>query len=390
MRYNFDEIIDRRNSDSIKWGQLKELYGDDEVLPLWIADMDFRSADEIIEAIKDRADHGVFGYIYMKDSFYQSIIDWVKRRFNWEIKKEWILFTPGVVMGFNIGVRELVDKGDKVLVQPPVYPPFYRVLDNNGRVPLENPLKHDGERYVMDFEDLEEKAADSSLIMLCNPHNPVCRVWTREELDRLGQICVENDITIISDEIHCDFTLKGVEHTPMASLSKELEQQTITLMAPSKTFNIAGLTTSVAIIPNEELREKYTKALEAMEVGNPTIFGALALETAYKHGEEWLDEVMVYVEDNIDYAIQYIKENIPEIKVDRPDGTYLLWLDFRSLNKSNDEIEKALIEEGKVALNDGRPYGTGGDGFFRLNIGCPRSILKDGLQRIEKAVKGMK
>ncbi|HLS53004.1 MAG TPA: MalY/PatB family protein [Tissierellaceae bacterium] len=390
MRYNFDEIIDRRNSDSIKWGQLEELYGDEDVLPLWIADMDFRSADEIVEAIKERADHGVFGYIYMKDSFYQSIIDWVKRRFNWEIKKEWILFTPGVVMGFNIGVRELVDKGDKVLVQPPVYPPFYRVLDNNGRVPLENPLKHDGERYVMDFEDLEEKAADSSLIMLCNPHNPVGRVWTREELDRLGQICVENDITIISDEIHCDFTLKGVEHTPMASLSKELEQQTITLMAPSKTFNIAGLTTSVAIIPNEELREKYTKALEVMEVGNPTIFGALALETAYKHGEEWLDEVMVYVEDNIDYAIQYIKENIPEIKVDRPDGTYLLWLDFRSLNKSNDEIEKALIEEGKVALNDGRPYGTGGDGFFRLNIGCPRSILKDGLQRIEKAVKGMK
>lgn len=390
MRYNFDEIIDRRNSDSIKWGQLEELYGDEDVLPLWIADMDFRSADEIVEAIKERADHGVFGYIYMKDSFYQSIIDWVKRRFNWEIKKEWILFTPGVVMGFNIGVRELVDKGDKVLVQPPVYPPFYRVLDNNGRVPLENPLKHDGERYVMDFEDLEEKAADSSLIMLCNPHNPVGRVWTREELDRLGQICVENDITIISDEIHCDFTLKGVEHTPMASLSKELEQQTITLMAPSKTFNIAGLTTSVAIIPNEELREKYTKALEAMEVGNPTIFGALALETAYKHGEEWLDEVMVYVEDNIDYAIQYIKKNIPEIKVDRPDGTYLLWLDFGSLNKSNDEIEKALIEEGKVALNDGRPYGTGGDGFFRLNIGCPRSILKDGLQRIEKAVKGMK
>lgn len=390
MKYNFDEIVDRKNSDSYKWAHLDELYGDEEILPMWIADMDFKSADEIIEALKERAEHGVFGYIKRSDSFYQAIIDWVKRRFDWDIKQEWILFTPGVVSGFNIGVRELTDEGDRVLVQPPVYPPFYRVLENNNRSANENPLKRDGERFVMDFEDLEKNAGDSKLLILCNPQNPVGRVWTEEELTKLGQICIEKDITIISDEIHSDFPLKGYTHTPMAKISKELEDRTITLMAPSKTFNIAGLVTSFAIIPNEDLRESYQKAIDAMEIDGTSIFGAIGLEVAYNHGEEWLDQVMDYIEDNIDFTLAYIKENIPEIKVDRPDGTYLMWLDFRALGKSADEIEEALLKVGKVALNDGRPYGSGGDGFFRLNIGCPRSILQDGLKRIEKAVESLR
>ncbi len=387
MKYNFDEIVDRKNSDSIKWGNLEELYGDEEVLPMWIADMDFRSADEIIDALKERVEHGVFGYIYRQDSFYDAIINWVKERFNWEIKKEWILFTPGVVMGLNIGVRELIEKGEKVLVQPPVYPPFYRVLDNNGRLAHNNPLKHDGEKFVMDYEDLENNIGDTKLMLLCNPQNPVGRVWSREELERLGNICLENDITVISDEIHSDFTLKGVKHTPMASISKELEDRTITLMAPSKTFNIAGLVTSVAIIANEKLREVYQNTIAAMEIDATTIFGALGLEVAYNKGGQWLEEVMVYIEDNIDYAIDYIRKNIPEIKLDRPEGTYLLWLDFNSLNKTADEINEALIKVGKVALNDGRPYGKEGDKFFRLNVGCPRSILEEGLKRIEKTIR---
>ena len=264
MKYNFDEVIDRSNSDSTKWGNLVELYGDKDILPLWIADMDFKSSNEIIQAFKDRAEHGVFGYAYRSDSFYNAIINWVKKRFNWEIKKEWILFIPGVVMGLNIGVRELVKEGENVLVQPPVYPPFFRVLDNNNRVANSNPLKHNGVKFVMDYEDLERRAPGTKLMMLCNPQNPVGRVWTKEELTRLGDICIKNDITIISDEIHCDFTLKGFKHTPMASISKELEQRTITLMAPSKTFNIAGLVTSVAIIPNEELRNIYQRAIEVL------------------------------------------------------------------------------------------------------------------------------
>jgi len=390
MKYNFDELVDRRNSDSVKWRELEEFQGEKDVLPMWVADMDFKSSDEIIEALKTRVEHGVFGYPYIDDSFYESIINWIKNRYNWEIKKEWILFTPGVVMGLNIGVRELVEEGEKVLVQSPVYPPFYRVVNNNKRIVNNVPLIHNGEKFVMDYENLEKKIDDDTkLMMLCSPHNPVGRVWTKEELIKLGDICINNNIIIISDEIHCDLTLKGHKHIPLASISKELEERTITLMAPSKTFNIAGLHTSVAIIPNENLRNKYSRAIEIMEIGNISIFGALALETAYNHGGQWLKEVMEYIESNIDFAIDYINKNIPEIKVHKPEGTYLLWLDFRSLNKSSDEISEALIKNGKVYLNDGRPYGPGGEGYFRLNIACPRAILEDGLNRIEKAVKSL-
>lgn len=388
MKYNFDEIIDRRNSDSVKWSELEGFNGEKGILPMWVADMDFKSADEIIETFRARVEHGVFGYPYIGDSLYESIINWVKNRYNWEIKKEWILLIPGVVMGLNIGVRELVGEGENVLVQSPVYPPFYRVVNNNKRVVNNVPLIHNGEKFVMDYENLERKIdGDTKLMMLCSPHNPVGRVWAEEELIKLGDICRKNDITIISDEIHCDLTLKGYKHMPLASLSKELEQRTITLMAPSKTFNIAGLNTSVAIIPNENLRYKYNRAIEIMEIGNISIFGALGLEVAYNHGGQWLKEVMEYIEDNINFATEYINKNISEIKVVRPEATYLLWLDFRALNKSPDEINDALIKVGKVFLNDGRPYGIGGEGFFRLNIACPRTILEDGLNRIEKVVK---
>ena len=390
MKYNFDEIVDRKPTNAKKWNNLEEIYGHKDMLAMWIADMDFKSADEIIEALKKRVEHGIFGYVDMEDSFYDAVISWAKYRYDWEIKKEWILFTPGVVIGLNIGVRELVDEGDKVLVQPPVYPPFYDVLENNGRILSENLLVDDGEKFVIDYEDLEEKLSDGTkLMMLCNPQNPVGRVWTKEELSKIGEIAIKNDVTIISDEIHGDLTLKGVKHVPLASISKELEERTITLMAPSKTFNIAGLVTSVAIIPNKELRDVYAKAIEAMEVDNLSIFGAVGLEVAYNEGKEWLDQVMEYIESNIDYSIDYINKNIPEIKVYKPEGTFLLWLDFKNTNKTADEVEDALLNVGRVILNDGRPYGTGSDGYFRLNIACPRSILEDGLKRIEKAVDSL-
>lgn len=390
MKYNFNEVVDRKGSDSKKWNHMEEHFGTNDILPLWVADMDFKSADEIIYALKERVDHGIFGYTWGQDSTYDALINWAKKRYNWDIKKEWIMFTPGVVTGFNIGVRELVNEGEKVLIQPPVYPPFYRVMENNNRIVNENPLINNGKRFEIDYEDLEKKIdEDTKLTILCNPHNPVGRVWTKEELTKFGEVCIEKDLIIISDEIHSDFILKGHNHTPIASISKELEQRTITLMAPSKTFNIAGLATSVAIIPNEELRKTYEKAIEAMEIGGVTVFGALGFEIAYNHGEEWLDELLVYLEDNINYTIDFINKEIPEIKLNRPDGTYLLWLDFTDLNKSTDEINDALINIGKVGLNDGRSYGRGGDGFFRLNIGCPRSVLEEGLRRIKKAVKSL-
>lgn len=391
MKYNFDEVVERRGTDSKKWANLKENYGHEDSLPMWVADMDFKSPKEVIDALKERVEHGVFGYIGREDSFYDSVIKWVKDNYDWEIKKEWILFTPGVVMGLNIGVRELVAEGGKVLVQPPVYPPFFNVITNNDRVIDKNELIHDGEKYVMDYDDLEEKlSAGTKLMMVCNPQNPVGRVWSPEELNRLGDIAIKNDVTIISDDIHGDLTLSGIKYTPLASLSKELEDRTITLIAPSKTFNIAGLVTSVAIIPNEELRGVYAKAIEAMEIDTTSIFGALALEVAYNEGGEWLDQVMEYIESNMDYVLDYIEKNIPQVKTYKPEGTYLMWLDFNGTGKSADKVQDALLNVGKVVLNDGRPYGADSDGFFRLNVACTRANLEEGLKRIERAVNSLK
>lgn len=388
MKYNFDEIIDRRGSGSVKWKNLEEEYGYKDILPMWIADMDFKSSKEIIESLNKIVEDGVFGYGYLVEGFYDSIVNWVKKKHNWEIKKEWILFTPGVIVGFNIPVREFVKEGEKILVQGPVYPPFFRVMNNNNRIVNNNPLIYNGEKYLMDFEDLKSKIdKDTKLMMLCNPHNPVGRVWTKEELEKLGKICLDNNILIVSDEIHCDLTFKGEKHIPIASLSKELAENTITLMAPSKTFNIAGLSTSFAIIPNEEIREAYCKAIEAMEIGSSNIMGIAALEAAYNHGEDWLNQAMDYIEDNADYAIEYIRKNIPRIKVDKPEATYLLWLDFRDYNMSQEEITDLLINKGRLLLNDGSPYGTQGegDGFFRINVACPRAMLEEGLKRLKKA-----
>lgn len=391
MAYNFDKVVNRKDTDSMKWNNLKDNYGSEDLLPMWVADMDFQSPKDIMEAFKKRVEHGVFGYPYIDGSVYDSIINWAKKRYHWNIEKEWIIFTPGVVVGLNIGIKEIGEKGDNVVVQTPVYPPFFRVVENYGRELRVNPIKFDGEKFVMDFEDLEEKIDyKTKVMMLCNPHNPVGRSWTKEELNRVGEICIKNDITIISDEIHADLTLSGTNHIPIASISEELSNRTITLMSPSKTFNIAGLFTSIAIVPNKELREGYARTLEKMEIGHVSIFGIVGLQAAYSKGEGWLNEALIYIEDNIDFTIEYINKNIPEIKVLKPEATYLLWLDFRGLDKTPDEINEALLNVGKIILNDGRPYGEGGEGYFRLNVGCPRSIVEDGLDRIKKSVESLK
>lgn len=391
MKYNFDKLIDRKGTDSKKWNNLTEDYGSEDLLPMWVADMDFQSPPEVIDALKERVEHGIFGYPYIGDDVYDSIIKWSKKRYDWDIKKEWIIFTPGVVVGLNIAIKEIGEKGDKVVVQTPVYPPFFRILENNDRELNANPIKFDGENFVMDFEALEENIDDKTkAMMLCNPHNPVGRAWSKDELTRLGDICIKNDMKIISDEIHCDLTLKGTKHIPIASISPELADRTITLMSPGKSFNVAGLFTSIAIIPNKELREKLNHSLEQMEIGKVATFGAVGLEAAYSKGENWINEALIYIEDNMDFAIEYINKNIPEIKVGKPDATFLLWLDFREFRKTADEINEALLKIGKIVLNDGRPYGEGGEGYFRLNVGCPRVTLEEGLERIKKAIDSLR
>lgn len=381
-KYNFDEVIDRKSSNSIKWS------GNDDLLPMWIADMDFKVADEILEAMKKTIDHGIIGYDDRPDSFYESIIQWVRTRYNWEIKKEWLVFTPGVVSGLSISVNAFSKEGDKVIIQPPVYPPFYSVIENNNRIVEENSLKNNGNRYEIDITDLENKIDEKTkMVIICNPHNPVGRVWQREELETFGNLCIKNNIIMVSDDIHCDLAFKGHKYTPLASISDEFANNTITFMAPSKTFNIAGLFASVAIIPNEDLRKLYNGIIENIGIGHTNGLSIVGFEAAYKYGSSWFSEVLKYIEDNADFAVDYISKNIPEVKVYKPEGTFLMWLDFSSLGKTSEEIDKLLINKGKVQLNDGTTFGIGGEGFFRLNIGCPRKVLEDGLKRIRKAVQ---
>ncbi|MCQ4923091.1 pyridoxal phosphate-dependent aminotransferase [Tissierella carlieri] len=381
-KYNFDEVVDRKSSNSIKWS------GNDDLLPMWIADMDFKVADEILEAMKKTIDHGIIGYDDRPDSFYEAIIQWARTRYNWEIKKEWLVFTPGVVSGLSISVNAFSKEGDKVIIQPPVYPPFYSIIENNNRIVEENLLKNNGNRYEIDITDLENKIDEKTkMVIICNPHNPVGRVWKREELEVFGNLCVKNNIIMVSDDIHCDLVFKGHKYTPLASISDEFANNTITFMAPSKTFNIAGLFASVAIIPNEDLRKLYNEIIENMGIGHTNGLSIVGFEAAYKYGSSWFSEVLKYIEDNTDFAVDYISKNIPEVKVYKPEGTFLMWLDFSSLGKTSEEIDELLINKGKVQLNDGTAFGIGGEGFFRLNIGCPRKVLEDGLKRIRKAVQ---
>ncbi|RKD29141.1 MalY/PatB family protein [Thermohalobacter berrensis] len=387
MSYNFDQIIERKNTNSAKWDGLKDVFGKDDVLPMWVADMDFRCPQPIVDAIVKRAEHGIYGYPKRPVSYYESIIYWMKKRHNWDIKEEWISFSPGVVPALNMLIMALTNPGDKVVVQSPVYFPFFSAVKNNNRVLVNNELKLQNGNYVMDFERLEKQIdSKTKMLILCSPHNPVGRVWSREELKRLGEICLKNNIIIVSDEIHSDIVYSGYKHTPIASISEELAKNTITCIAPSKTFNVAGLYTSVVIIPNKKLKDKYKNILERIHIGMGNIFGIEALEAGYRYGEEWLENLLKYLEGNIEYSINFINKRIPKIKAIRPEGTYLLWLDYRELKLSNKELKNLMVDKAKVGLSDGAMFGSGGEGFQRMNIGCPREIIKEGLERIEKAI----
>lgn len=387
MHYNFDEIIERNGTSSLKYDGKKRYFGTDDVLPMWVADMDFRSPDFIIDTLRKRLSHEILGYNIKPEGFYTSVANWMKRRFDWDVHPDWISFTPGVVSALNFGVLSLTEPGQKVIIQTPVYAPFFKVVKNHNRQLIVNELKLQGNRYVMDLDNLQALIdKDTRAIILCSPANPAGRVWSKEELLALGDICLKNNLLIISDEIHSDLILKGHKHYPLAGLSKELANITVTCMAPSKTFNIAGLASSVIITPNPELKQRFDMLPNSLDLNNGNLFGIEALQAAYNHGDEWLTQMLAYLDENMDFLENYLKQHIPQIKMIRPEGTYLVWLDCRQMGMTQPELRAFFTEKAKVGLNNGTDFGPGGEGFMRMNVGCPKAIIEEGLKRIQAAL----
>lgn len=385
--YNFDELIDRTNTNCIKYDGRKAFFGKDDVLPLWVADMDFRTPDFIVEAIKKRAEHEIFGYTFRGESYNKAIVNWLKRRHNWEIKPEWITFSPGVVAGLTLAIEALSKSGEGVIIQPPVYFPFADSVKGTGRELVENPLRLENGRYYFDLEDLKRKITPTTrILLLSNPHNPGGMAWTREELEALARVCIDNKIVIISDEIHSDMVYPGCQHTPLAGISEEIAQNCVICMSPSKTFNTAGLTTSYLVIPNKRFLVSYERVMRIPHLHMGNIFGNAALEAAYTHGDEWLGQLMKYLQGNFDFLQAFFNEKMPGVKVMRPDATYLIWLDFSFYGLTDEQLNQVLIDAG-VGLNRGLQFGKQGKGFMRINIGCPRPVLQEALSRIKKALQ---
>jgi cystathionine beta-lyase len=394
MKYNFDRIIDRNGTFSVKWDKyfLREQFKSDDVLPLWVADMDFQCPQPVIDALKRRAEQEIYGYSWHKASAYlDAVSNWMKRRHKWKIDNNWIVFSPGIVPAIKMLVQTFTNIGEKVIVQPPVYYPFFSAVENNGRILLKNQLHYENNRYTFDFEDFEKKAKDplTKMFILCSPHNPVGRVWTEKELRRLGDICLENNVLIISDEIHHDLILSGHHHTLFSTLSEEFERNTIMCTAPSKTFNIAGLGTSNIIIPNEKLRELFSYTISNRNgVGSPNAFGIVALIAAYNEGEEWLSQALKYIENNFNFLKEFVNERLPHVDFIDPEGTYLAWLDCNRLGMDDKKLSEFMLKKAKVALDDGKIFGPGGEGFERINLACPKSILEECMNRIVNALNG--
>lgn len=386
----FDEVIDRSGSGAIKWDPafLKEHFGNEDLLPLWVADMDFKAPQPVIDALVHRAQHGIFGYTVPDPLKYnESIINWFKRRHNWTLDENWLVFSPGIVPACTYLIQRFAQPGDKVIIQNPVYYPFKALIENNGRVVVWNQLELEDSHYRMDLEDFEKQVKDprTKVLMLCSPHNPVGRVWSEKELTQVGDICLENDILIISDEIHCDLIYPTHKHTMFPSISDEFAQHSITCTAGSKTFNLAGLQQSNVIIPNDRLRDAFKIQMENQFLIMPNAFGALALQVAYNEGEAWLNSLIQVMERNLNFLKSFINEKLPNVSVIGPEGTYLVWLDFRAYGLDPKDLEKKMLEEAKVALDSGYQFGPGGEGFERINIACPLSILTEGLEKIAKA-----
>ncbi len=388
MKYDFDRLYDRASSDSLKWANRAEHCGSEDAIPLWVADMDFACPPEVAAAVRERAAHPIYGYPIRSDAYYQAVIGWMKRRNGWDIAKEWICYSPGVVPALNFAVQGVSNPGDKIIIQPPGYHPFVSATLCNGRQLVENELVFDGGRYVMDYEALERSSdGRTKAIILCSPHNPVGRVWEKAELERLVDICHRRGIVIISDEIHSDLILGDIRHTPIASLSEKAAAITITLTAPNKTFNMAGLTMGNAIISDRKLRDTFQNAVEASGIGVSNVFGNVALEAAYNEGEAWLEELLVYLRGNFGLVSDFIAKKLPELSILSLEGTYLGWIDCRKLGLSDDELREFFTKKARIWLDEGTKFGSGGSGFMRINLACPRSYLAEALLRMEKALE---
>ena len=391
MKYDFDAIIPREGSGAIKCDGLMQWYGKSELLPMWVADMDFATPDFIVEALRARLDHPIFGYTMEPERYRGSIVDWVFSRHGWKIEGQWISFIPGIVRGIAMAICSLLKAGDKIIIQPPVYHPFRNVAEHNGCQVVENPLieRADGS-YAMDFDHLERVADGCKMLILANPHNPIGILWDKQTLARLAEICHRRGIVVISDEIHCDMALWGKKHIPFASVSTEAEQCSITFGAPSKTFNIAGIVSSYAIVPNQQLRSRFFGYMEGNELNQPNIFSALATIAAFDNGEGWREQMISYIEANIEYTIDYCKQQIPQIVARRPEASFLVWLDCRGLNLSQRELNSLFVDRAKLALNEGAMFGEQGSGFMRLNVGTPRATLHKALEQLRAAVDSIK
>jgi len=388
MHYNFDEIVNRENTASYKYDLREKIFHNADVIPMWVADMDFKTPPFILDAIQKRLEHEILGYTYIAPSVLESVVNWNTRRHHWKIRPEWISFSPGVVPALNLLVMAFTHPGDRILIQTPVYFPFFTAIENHHRVLISNPLHYENGSYSIDFDDLENKIdANTRMMILCNPHNPTGNVWSVEDLRRIAGICLRNNTILISDEIHSDLIYPGYRHIPVAGISAEIAANTITCMAPSKTFNLAGLSTSYLVIPNHQLQQQYEKTLDHVHVGAGNIFGFVAMEAAYREGDKWVDQLMVYLEENFLLLQEFVTGHLPMIRVIRPQATYLIWLDCSALGLSGAELKSFMINRAGLGLNDGPQFGREGMGFQRINIACPRSILYKALLKLQAAIE---
>ena len=384
MKYDFDKIINRADTNCVKYDLRQQVFGNPDVLPMWVADMDFETPDFVREAVIRRAEHPVYGYHFKDGAYFEAIRKWILRRHHWNVHKDWMSFVPGVVCGFNMAVLAFTEPGDEIIIQPPVYPPFHSAVSSHRRKLVYNTLINRGEGYEFNFDELVEQTKTARMLILCNPHNPVGRCWTRNELLLLGEICMKNNVLVISDEIHCDLVLPGFRHHPFAFLEQEFAMNSITFHAASKTFNLAGLATSTAIIPNDELRKKYVDYVEALEAHLGNIFGKVATQAAMIQGDEWLEQLLDYVQGNIDYVSDFLTTNLPKVKFHKPQATYMMWLDFNGYGLTEEELWHKMTQEANLGLNRGKDFGKeAGSGFFRINLACPQSTVEEAMKRLK-------
>lgn len=386
--YDFDSVIDRTGSNPVKYDKRKEVFGTEDLLPMWVADMDFKSPPEVIEAAKKLCDIGVFGYSFRSSSSIDSFIRWTLKRHGWKIKPEWISSAPGIVTALPLAIRVFTEKGDKVMIQTPVYPPFFASIKDTERTLVTNPLIFNNGVYDIDWNDFETKIKSGvKMFILCSPHNPIGRVWSREELSRIGEYCIRYNVIILSDEIHSDLALFGNKHTPIASISKEISAITLTTTAPSKSFNIAGMMNSIIVCSSEKLLDLYNRELYTLRLETGNLFAHITMEAAYNYGEKWLEELIPYLENNIKFTSDFLQTELPEITFTMPQASFLIWLDFRKTGYSHKEVSERLIKISKLGLNDGEAFGKDGIGFRRMNLAAPLSVVKEGLERLKIGFK---